>query len=236
MTARPLDQRPVSPTAATAPWTRTEAAAAVRVFVVEDYPIFRRGLASTLAAERDLLWVGEAENGAEAVRAAPALAPDVVLIDHDMPDMDGVGVMQAMAPVLPRARFMLFTGRLDPLDVRRAVAAGASCVLLKSAASQELVTALHAVHRGLQVHSPALTVALASTAREQPLGADLTRRERSLLVLMAAGLANREISVRLQIALPTVKFHVTNILAKLHVENRTAAVLTALRHKLVGGV
>ena len=82
----------------------------------------------------------------------------------------------------------------------------------------------------------ALTVALASTAREQPLGADLTRRERSLLVLMAAGLANREISVRLQIALPTVKFHVTNILAKLHVENRTAAVLTALRHKLVGGV
>ncbi|WP_088286272.1 response regulator transcription factor [Ideonella sp. A 288] len=228
-----LEPRSGVPIVSTMSWSRVCKVDAVRVFVVDSYPMFRRGLATTLAAERDLLWVGEAADGAEALRAAPALDPDVVLIDQDMPGMDGIAAVAAMRRAMPSARLVLLTTRIDPPDVRRAVAAGASCVLLKSASSQELVTAIHAVHRGLQVHSPALSGTSAPADGSRGLGADLTPRERSLLALMASGLANREISERLAIAMPTVKFHVTNILAKLHVDNRTAAVLVALRHKLV---
>jgi two-component system, NarL family, response regulator LiaR len=214
-------------------WSRTSRAEAIRVYVVDDHPMFRHGLRATLAAECAFACVGEAADGAEAVRAAPAQRPDVVLMDMQMPGLDGVEAMAALRPLLPAARFVLFATALDAADMRRAIAAGASCVLLKTASSQELTTAIRAVHCGLRVHSPALTEAL--SASEQPLqpGADLTRRERSLLVLMALGLSNREISERLAIAMPTVKFHVTNILAKLHADNRTTAVLVALRHKIV---
>jgi|JI10StandDraft_1071094.scaffolds.fasta_scaffold27011_5 two-component system, NarL family, response regulator LiaR len=206
---------------------------AIRVFVVDDHPMFVRGLSTTLSSDRSFVCVGEAGDGAEAVSLAPVLRPDVVLIDMAMPGMDGVEVMTALREPLPHARFVLFTTQLDPAEVRRAIAAGASCVLLKSASPKELISAVQAVHCGLRLHSPALTEAMAAGAGQPALGADLTRRERSLLVLMSLGLSNREIAERMHIAMPTVKFHVTNILAKLNVDNRTTAVLVALRHKLV---
>jgi NarL family two-component system response regulator LiaR len=127
----------------------------------------------------------------------------------------------------------VLTSVLDPIEVRRAVAAGAAGFLLKNASTQELVTVIKAAYRGQRVMAPEVTDALAASERSAGRGADLTQRERELLALMARGLSNLDISTTLSIAMPTVKFHVTNILAKLHADNRTEAVLIALRHRLV---
>ncbi len=205
----------------------------IRVFVVDDHPMIRHGLAAMLKAEPGLLWVGDASDGADAVRLAPALAPDVVLMDLVMPRMDGVAAIAALRPLLPKTKFVILTSLLEPAEVRRAMDAGACGYLLKNASSQELVTVIQMAHRGHRVLAPEVTDALVASQKDPAPGADLTTRERELLALMARGLSNQEISTALAIAMPTVKFHVTNILAKLHADNRTEAVLTALKHKLV---
>ena len=206
---------------------------AIRVFVVCSSAMFRRGVAAVVASEPAFTWVGEAADADQAVQTAAALEPDVVLIEMDLQPIDGIALMQALRPLLPRARFALMVGRLDTADVRRAVVSGASCVLTESATRWEMITAMQAAHLGAQVHSPAVIEAMAA-ARLAPIPDErLTPRERDLLTWMARGLSNQDIARQLTIALPTVKFHITNILAKLGAENRTTAVLTALRHKLV---
>ena len=205
----------------------------IRVYVVDDHPMIRHGLAAMLRAESGITWVGDAADGAEALRNGVALAPDVVLMDLVMPRMDGVETLAAMRPLLPKASFVILTSLIDPAQARRAMAAGAAGFMLKNASSQELVTVIRSVVRGQRVLAPEVTEALAATGRGASTGADLTQRERELLALMAQGLSNQEISTRLAIAMPTVKFHVTNILAKLHADNRTEAVLIALKNKLV---
>jgi len=205
----------------------------IRVFVVDDHPMIRHGLAAMLKAEPAFTWVGDATDGQDAVRAAPALAPDAVLMDLVMPRLDGVAAILALRPLLPKPRFVILTSLLDPAEVRRAMDAGASGYLLKNASSHELVTVIQMAHRGHRVMAPEVTDALAANQREPSPGADLTQRERELLALMARGLSNLDIATELSIAMPTEKFHVTNILAKLHADNRTEAVLVALRHKLV---
>jgi two-component system, NarL family, response regulator LiaR len=205
----------------------------IRVFVVDDHPMIRHGLVAMMRSEPSLLWVGEASDGAEAVRLAPALAPDVVLMDLVMPRMDGVAAITALRPHLPNTRFIILTSLLDPAEVRRAMAAGAAGFLLKNASSQELVNVIMTASRGQRVMAPEVTDALIADGRERVIGVDLTSRERELLSLMATGLSNQDIAGRLAIAMPTVKFHVTNILAKLHADNRTEAVLIALKNKLV---
>ena len=205
---------------------------AIRVYVVDDHPMIRHGLAAMLAGENDVRCVGDAGDGLEAVRAAPTLKPDVVLMDLAMPRMDGVATIVALRRLLPHTHFVVLAGALQPGEVRRAVAAGASGFLLKSASTLELVNVIRAAHRGQSTMSAAISDALAQDDATS-LGSDLTQRERELLALMARGLSNQEISQQLTIAMPTVKFHVTNILAKLHADNRTEAVLVALKHKLV---
>ena len=205
----------------------------IRVFVVDDHPMIRRGLQAMLLAEKGLLWVGDASDGSDAVRMAPSLAPDVVLIDLVMPRLDGVAAITALRPLLPRTKFVILTSLLDPAEVRRAMDAGASGYLLKNASSQELLTVIQMAHRGHRVLAPEVTDALVASQKDPAPGTDLTQRERELLALMARGLSNMDISTALSIAMPTVKFHVTNILAKLHADNRTEAVLVALKHKLV---
>ena len=204
-----------------------------RVFIVDDHNLFRRGLTAVLQNEPQFICVGEAESGLGAVQLAPQTQADLVLLDMNMPGMSGVAAMAALREHMPRARFVMITCTLDATELRRAYSAGANCVLHKSTSPQELVTVLHAAMRGQAVYSPTVADAMAAQADSREVGADLTQRERKLLALMACGLPNQEISQRLEIGLPTVKFHVTNILSKLHVENRTAAVLMALRHKLV---
>jgi NarL family two-component system response regulator LiaR len=205
----------------------------IRVFVVDDHPMIRHGLAAMVQAERELHWVGDASTGEDAVRLAPALKPDVVLMDLVMPQMDGIAAISALRPLLPGTRFIVLTSLLEPSEVKRALDAGASSFLLKNASAQELITVIRATASGHRVLAPEVTDALIAGERRNSPGTDLTQRERELLALMARGLSNQEISNRLAIAMPTVKFHVTNILAKLHADNRTEAVLTALKHKLV---
>jgi NarL family two-component system response regulator LiaR len=205
----------------------------IRVFVVDDHPMIRHGLAAMLKAEPGMQWVGDAPDGTDAVRAAPALEPDVVLMDLVMPRMDGVAAIVALKPQLPKTKFVILTSLLEPAEVRRAMDAGACGYLLKNASSQELVTVIQMAHKGHRVLAPEVTDALVANQKDPPPGGDLTQRERELLALMARGFSNQEISTQLSIAMPTVKFHVTNILAKLHADNRTEAVLVALKHKLV---
>ena len=205
----------------------------IRVFVVDDHPMIRHGLAAMIKAEQGMTWVGDAADGVDAVRSIPVRAPDVVLMDLVMPRMDGVDCIRALRPVLPKTKFVILTSLLDPAEVRRAMDAGACGYLLKNAASQELVTVIQMAQRGHRVLAPEVTDALVASQKEPSTGSDLTARERELLALMARGHSNQAISTVLTIAMPTVKFHVTNILAKLHADNRTEAVLVALRHKLV---
>ena len=170
------------------------------------------------------------------LRSIPVLAPDVVLMDLVMPRMDGVDCIRALRPLLPllpKTKFVILTSLLDPAEVRPAMDAGACGYLLKNASSQELVTVIQMAQRGHRVLAPEVTDALVASQKEAAPGSDLTQRERALLALMVRGQSNQQISNELTIAMPTVKFHVTNILAKLHADNRTEAVLVALRHKLV---
>ncbi len=205
----------------------------IRVFVVDDHPMIRHGLAAMLKAEPGMRWVGDAPDGTDAVRAVPALEPDVVLMDLVMPRMDGVAAISALKAQSPKTKFVILTSLLEPTEVRRAMDAGACGYLLKNASSQELVTVIQMAHKGHRVLAPEVTDALVANQKEPPPGGDLTQRERELLALMARGFSNQEISTQLSIAMPTVKFHVTNVLAKLHADNRTEAVLIALKHKLV---
>lgn len=206
----------------------------IRVFIVDDQPIFRLGVARILRSEPTFECVGDAASGLEAARCAPETGADVVLLNMDMPGMSAVATMATLREALPRSRYVMVTAQLDAPELRRAYASGASCVLHKSASPQELVTVLQAAYRGQSIYSPAVADVLSSRGpAPYEVGADLTQRERKLLALMACGLPNREISQRLDIAMPTVKFHVTNILSKLNAENRTSAVVAALKHNLV---
>jgi two-component system, NarL family, response regulator LiaR len=209
------------------------AAATLRVMVVDDHPMFRLGVTSLMAKDRAFVCVGEADSAEQALRDAPALRPDVILMDLELPGADGITAIEALRERLPSTRFVVMANSLSPIDMRRAMAAGITCVVLKTVTSQELVAVLHAAHKGQRSMAPEATEALIAAEQSTSLGSDLTQRERKLLALMAHGLPNQEISHRLEIGLPTVKFHVTNILSKLNAANRTSAVLAALRLKLV---
>lgn len=205
----------------------------IRVFVVDDHPMVRTGLAAMIRAEADLELVGEAADGREAIERVPAAAPHVVLMDLVMPRVDGIAAIAALRPSLPQTRFVVLTSLVDPAEVDRAIDAGATGYVLKNASAHDLVAVVRAAHSGRRTLAPEVTDALIAQRQQRPPGADLTQRERELLALMARGLNNQEIAARLAIAVPTVKFHITNILGKLQVDNRTEAVLTALKHKLV---
>lgn len=207
--------------------------ARIRVFVVDDHPMIRNGLAAMIDGERDLERVGEAANGRDAVRLAATLAPDVVLMDLIMPGMDGIEATTQLRRQVPHAKIVILTSLLDAGEVRRAIDAGACGYVLKNASARELVATIRAAHAGRRVLAPEATDALIEASQRRIPGSDLTQRERELLALMTRGLNNQEIARELAIALPTVKYHVTNILAKLHADNRTEAVLTALKFKLI---
>jgi two-component system, NarL family, response regulator LiaR len=205
----------------------------IRVFIVDDHPMIRMGLAAMIDGEKDMLRVGEAAHGQDAVRLIPEMRPDVVLMDLVMPQLDGVGATMQLRPQLPGTRFIILTSLVDPGEAERAFAAGADSYVLKNASSQELVTAIRAAHGGRRTLAPEVTDAMIARRQQRPPGDDLTTRERELLALMARGMNNQAISLEMGIAMPTVKFHITNILGKLAADNRTEAVLTALKYKLV---
>jgi two-component system, NarL family, response regulator LiaR len=210
-----------------------QAAFKIRVFIVDDHPMVRTGLAAAIGAQSDLEIVGEAEDGREALALIPVLQPDVVLMDISMPRLDGISAMSQLRPTMPSTRFLMLTSSGEPVEVRRAMTAGASGYLLKNASAADLAQMIRNAHIGRRVFAPEVAEAMINATLEPAPGADLTPRERELLALMTRGLNNQEIAAELAVALPTVKFHVTNILSKLHVDNRTEAVLKALKQKIV---
>ena len=201
----------------------------IRVFVVHNHPVFRFGVVSVLQAQASVQCVGEAADMAEALHTAAMLAPDVVVLDRNMPDASDVEALETLRAQLPQVRLIVLASKFDPQTSCSAPVLGACTVLPRSVSAPDLVAAIEAACSNPNVP----VVPRNGSATAKPPGSDLTPRERSLLALMARGLPNREICTCLGIAMPTVKFHVTNILAKLQVENRTSAVLVALRHKIV---
>ena len=211
----------------------TNASNSIRIFLVDDHPMIRHGLAAMIEGEDDFTLVGEAASGDEAVLRIPGIAPDLVLMDLVMPGTDGITAIERLRPRMPDTRFVVLTSLVEPGEIKRAIKAGASGYLLKNATSQELVTVLRETHAGRRVMAPEATDAIIAASQQPAPGADLTQRERELLALMSRGMNNQQIANELAIALPTVKFHITNNLGKLHADNRTEAVLVALKHKLV---
>ena len=206
----------------------------IRVMLVDDHAVVRRGLSTFFLTSDDLQLVGEATGGEEAVRLCESLQPDVVLMDLVMPGMDGVQATRAIHERWPHIRVIALTSFETDELVQGALQAGAISYLLKNVSALELTEAIRAAHAGRSTLAPEATEVLVRAARQpKPLGHDLTAREREVLVLLIQGLSNDEIGERLALTHSTVKFHVSNILSKLGASSRAQAVALALQHKLV---
>jgi DNA-binding NarL/FixJ family response regulator len=206
--------------------------ATIRLLVADDHPIVRDGLSSLFAREPDFAVLGEAADGAEAVRMAAELQPDVILMDLRMPGMDGVAAITELARRGVAARVLVLTTYDTDTHVLPAIEAGATGYLLKDAPRAELLRAVRAVAHGESVLSPAAAARLMSRVRS-PAPGPLSQREIQVLELVAAGTTNREAAARLFITEATVKSHLLNIYAKLGVSDRAAAVAEAFNRGLL---
>lgn len=227
--------KPLCPAASPAP---------LRLLVVDDQPLIRRGLALMLGCEPGIAVVGQAAHGQEALEQALALRPDVVLMDLQMPLMGGVAATRALAAQLPQARVVVLTTFAEDERVFEAVLAGAQGYLLKDASEAELLDTIHAVHRGESRLSPLIAHKVLAQFRSLAAGAApaaptavqaaslqapeaLSAKEEQVLQLLAEGLSNRQIAARVFLAEGTVKNHVSRIMDKLHAHNRTELALKA---------
>lgn len=206
----------------------------VRVVLVDDHPVVRAGILGMLGGEPDIEVVGEAGTGHEAVRVAAAVKPDVVLMDLRMPDMDGVEATRALRAGEDPPRVVILTTYDTDADILRAVEAGATGYLLKDAPRAELNEAVRAAARGQTVLSPPVAAKLVSRMRGADTAAPLTAREIDVLDLVARGMTNGQIGRALLIAEATVKTHLLRAFAKLGVDDRTAAVTTAISKGILG--
>ena len=206
----------------------------VRVLLVDDHLVVRRGLRAFLQLQPDIEVVGEAGGGEAAVAAAAAGRPDVVLMDLLMPDGDGIAAIRALADAAPGARVLVLSSFGDDERVFAAMQAGAAGYLLKDVEPDALANAIREVHRGRPALHPDVAALLMRRAAD-PAGAaveQLTPREREVLQLVVEGYANKQIARRLRITEKTVKTHVSSILQKLGVPDRTAAAVLAIRQGL----
>ncbi|MEW5872876.1 MAG: response regulator transcription factor [Chloroflexota bacterium] len=215
----------------------------IRVLIVDDHAVVRQGLRNFISLQDDMTVVGEGSNGAEGVELAGQLQPDVVLLDLVMPHMDGVEATGKILERCPKARVLILTSFGEDDKVFPAIRAGAQGYLLKDIHPNDLVQAVRQAHQGqVQLHpdiARKLMSALAGGAPQAektptaPAG-DLTEREVEVLRLIAQGLNNRQIAETMIISEKTVKTHVSNILSKLGVEDRTQAAIWALKNGLAG--
>lgn len=208
----------------------------IRILIVDDHSIVRKGIRALLTTERDLEVIGEVGNGMEAVAQAKTLRPDVILMDLVMPKMDGIEATRQITTQQPGARVLVLTSFAADDKVFPAIKAGALGYLLKDSGPDELVQAIHQVYRGEPSLEPSIArkvlTEMASPVKK-PLTADpLTEREMDILRHVAQGLSNKEIAEQLVIAEMTVRTHVSNILSKLHLASRTQAALYALKEGL----
>ncbi|MEU8358322.1 response regulator transcription factor [Nonomuraea sp. NPDC048882] len=204
----------------------------IRLLVVDDHPVVRDGLSGMFAREPDFEVVGEAGDGAEAVRLARALRPDVILMDLRMPGTDGVSAMRELARDGGGARVLVLTTYDTDGHVLPAIEAGATGYLLKDAPRDELLRAVRATARGEAVLAPSAAALLMSRVRSSATG-PLSPRELEVLHLVAAGATNREAAAKLFVTEATVKSHLLNIYGKLGVGDRAAAVTEAFNRGLL---
>ena len=206
----------------------------IRVMLVDDHTMVRRGLAAFLKVFDDLQLAGEAESGEAAIQLCAEIVPDVVLMDMVMPDMDGAAATLAIRRQFPQVQVIALTSFKEGDLVKNALEAGAIGYLLKDVSADELARAIRAAHAGRATLSPEAAQALVETANQPPApGPDLTERELEVLTLMVEGLNNTQIAGRLTVSPSTIKSHVSNILSKLGVTSRTEAVTLALRNRIV---
>lgn len=201
----------------------------IRVLCVDDHPLVRKGIVAILANEADIELVAEAGNGREAVELFRQLQPDITLMDLRMPDLDGIGAVQQIRKEFPEAKIIALTSFDGDQDIYRALEAGVSGYLLKETVHTEILNAIRRVDSGKRLLAPEITDRL--NAYFPPV--TLTPREVEVLELVARGLANKEIAVKLGTASGTVKIHVQNILAKLNATDRTHAVTIALQRGII---
>jgi len=206
-----------------------------RVLIVDDDHLMRAGLVELLAGEPEIEIIGQASTGREAVERARRLAPDVVLMDVRMPELDGIGATRELSRTAPRARVLILTTFEQDDYVFGALRAGASGFLLKRTRPEELIAAVHTIAAGESLLSPSVTRRVIERMAQQPtpeLGDqakldDLTPREREVLELIARGLSNREIAATLAVEESTIRTHVKHILMKLDLRDRVQAVIFA---------
>jgi NarL family two-component system response regulator LiaR len=201
--------------------------------LVDDHAVVRSGLSAFLMVNPDLELVGEAEDGQQAVTRAGLLQPDVILMDLMMPVMDGIAATQAIKRQYPAMQIIALTSFQEDELVQGALKAGAVGYLMKDVTARELAAAIRAAKAGKMTLSPEATQALVRAAQQARETEALTERELDVLKLMVEGLNNAEIADRLVVSLSTVKYHISNILGKLGVDNRVAAVTMAIQRKLV---
>ena len=206
----------------------------IRVMIVDDHMMVRRGLATFLKVFDDLELSGEAENGEVAIQLCARVQPDVILMDMVMPIMDGAVATRVIRQQFPQVQVIALTSFKEGELIKNALEAGAIGYLLKDVTADDLVRAIRAAQRGRVTLSPEAAQILVETTNLPPVpGGDLTEREREVLVLMIEGLNNTQIAGRLTVSPSTIKSHVSNILSKLGVASRTEAVTLALRNKIV---
>jgi NarL family two-component system response regulator LiaR len=206
----------------------------IRVMLVDDHTMVRRGLATFLKVFDDLELAGEAANGEDAIQLCAQVLPDVVLMDMVMPDMDGVTATRVIRQQFPEVQVIALTSFKEKGLVQDALQAGAIGYLLKDVSADTLAQAIRAAHAGRATLSQEAAQALVHAATQPPVpGYDLTERERDVLALMVEGLNNTQIADRLVVSPSTIKSHVSHILAKLGVASRTEAAALAVRHGLV---
>ena len=201
----------------------------IRVLYADDHPAMRKGIASILANETDMVLVGDASNGREVVDMYRALQPDVTLMDLRMPLLDGVAASRAILKEWPEARIIALTSYAGDQDIYRALEAGVRAYLLKEMAHSEIVRAIRTVHSGKRL----MQGDIAERLRDHPPQTTLTPREVEVLRFVAQGLGNKEIGDQIGTAAGTVKIHIQNILSKLGAADRTHAVVIALRRGIL---
>ena len=205
----------------------------IRVMIVDDHTVVRSGLAVFFSAFPDLELVGEAENGAEALVRCGLLQPDVILMDLIMPGMDGVNATRQIKENFPDVKVIALTSFQEDDLVQGALQAGAIGYLMKNVTARDLVAAIRSAYAGKMTLSPEAAQILVQSRMKAQEFEELTDREREVLKLMVDGLNNAEIADRLIVSLSTVKYHISNILGKLGVENRVSAVTLAIQKKLI---
>ena len=206
----------------------------IRVMLVDDHTMVRRGLITFLKVFDDLQLAGEADSGEAAIRLCGEILPDVILMDMVLPTIDGPTATRLIRQKFPQVQVIALTSFKEGDLVKNALEAGAIGYLLKNVSADELAQAIRAAHSGRATLSPEAAQALVQTAHH-PLstGLDLTEREREVLTLMIEGLNNTQIAGRLHVSPSTIKSHVSNILSKLGAASRTEAVTLALRNHII---